>query len=145
MGKPQCNPSSIPFLNSQEFCKLGPLCTFHFHRFTTRRDGSVFNFTLYCDDPITGKEVNCCLHCKKGLPFFPSPAGGMSLTKPSLDGNNLIIPFQWQSRVSDIPARLGTGKIIKKIYSVHFLLYNRIQSQYISVFHLVISNGKKRL
>jgi hypothetical protein len=33
------------------------------------------------------------VHCKKGYPFFPSPAG-MSLTKLSLDKNNLIIPGQ---------------------------------------------------
>ncbi len=31
------------------------------------------------------------LHCKKRLVVFPSPAG-MSLTKLSLAGNNLIIP-----------------------------------------------------
>ncbi len=33
------------------------------------------------------------LHCKKRLAVFPSPAG-MSLTKLSLAGNNLIIPTQ---------------------------------------------------
>ncbi len=33
------------------------------------------------------------IHCKKRLMIFPSPAG-MSLTKLSLDGNNLIIPGQ---------------------------------------------------
>ncbi len=33
------------------------------------------------------------IHCKKGLSIFPSPAG-MSLTKLSLVGNDLIIPFQ---------------------------------------------------
>ncbi len=33
------------------------------------------------------------LHCKKRLAVFPSPAG-MSLTKLSLDGENLIIPVQ---------------------------------------------------
>ncbi len=31
------------------------------------------------------------LHCKKRLSIFPSPAG-MSLTKLSVAGNNLIIP-----------------------------------------------------
>jgi hypothetical protein len=35
-------------------------------------------------------QVNT-LHCKKRFSFFPSPAG-MSLTKLSLAGNNLIIP-----------------------------------------------------
>ncbi len=33
------------------------------------------------------------LHCKKMLPVFPSP-GGVSLTKLSLAGNNLIFPGQ---------------------------------------------------
>jgi hypothetical protein len=33
------------------------------------------------------------VHCKKRLAIFPSPAG-MSLTKISLAGNNLIIPGQ---------------------------------------------------
>jgi hypothetical protein len=32
------------------------------------------------------------LHCKKSLAVFPPPAG-MSLTKLSLDGNNLNIPI----------------------------------------------------
>jgi hypothetical protein len=33
------------------------------------------------------------IHCKKRLAIFPSP-GGMSLTKLSLAGENLIIPGQ---------------------------------------------------
>jgi len=33
------------------------------------------------------------VHCKKRLAVFPSP-GGMSQTKLSLAGNNLIIPGQ---------------------------------------------------
>jgi hypothetical protein len=33
------------------------------------------------------------LHCKRSFSIFPSPAG-RSLTKLSLDGNNLIIPGQ---------------------------------------------------
>jgi hypothetical protein len=33
------------------------------------------------------------LHCKKRVAVFPSQ-DGMSLTKPSLAGNNLIIPAQ---------------------------------------------------
>jgi hypothetical protein len=40
---------------------------------------------------VLKEAVRILLHCKKCLPFFPSP-GGMSLTKPSLAGNNLIIP-----------------------------------------------------
>jgi hypothetical protein len=39
------------------------------------------------------------VYCKKRFAIFPSPVG-MSLTKLSLDGNNLTIPVQ----VSDIPA-----------------------------------------
>jgi hypothetical protein len=42
-------------------------------------------------------------HCKKRLASFPSP-GGMSLTKLSVVGNNLIIPNQRESLVSEIPA-----------------------------------------
>jgi hypothetical protein len=35
------------------------------------------------------------VHCKKSLTIFPSPVG-MSLTKLSLDVNNLLIPVQGQ-------------------------------------------------
>ncbi len=44
--------------------------------------------SLFADLQIWGY-----LHCKKRLAVFPSPAG-MSLTKLSLVGNNLIIPGQ---------------------------------------------------
>ncbi len=47
------------------------------------------------------------MHSKKRLMIFPSPAG-MSLTKLSLAGKNLIIPAR-ESLVSDNPA--GDGKI----------------------------------
>jgi hypothetical protein len=40
-----------------------------------------------------GTTVDGKIHCKKRFAIFPSPAG-MSLTKLSLDGNNLIIPVQ---------------------------------------------------
>ncbi len=53
------------------------------------------------------------LHCKKGFPIFPSPAG-MSLTKLSLDGNYDVIYklfLHRESLVSDIPA--GDGNIEK--------------------------------
>jgi hypothetical protein len=40
----------------------------------------------------------------------------MSLTKLSLDGNNLIIPGQRESLVSDIPA--GDGKIINLLFII---------------------------
>jgi hypothetical protein len=53
---------------------------------------------------VDGKALRCysvsrqhmaldSIHCKKTLAVFPSPAG-MSLTKLSLDGNNLIFPVQ---------------------------------------------------
>ncbi len=55
--------------------------------------------------------MRACLNCKKRFAIFPSTAV-MSLTKLSLDGNNLTIPAQgefgpWDS---DIPA--GDGKIV---------------------------------
>ncbi len=58
------------------------------------------------------------LHCKKGFPIFPSPAG-MSLTKLSLDGNYDVIYklfLHRESLVSDITA--GDGNIEKLFYSV---------------------------
>ncbi len=39
------------------------------------------------------EEGKITTHCKKGLAVFPAPAG-MSLTKLSLGGNNLIFPAQ---------------------------------------------------
>jgi hypothetical protein len=48
-----------------------------------------------------------CIHCKKRLSFFPSPAG-MSLTKLSLAGNNLI--NNSPGRVWLVTSRLGTEK-----------------------------------
>jgi hypothetical protein len=48
-------------------------------------------FTFKGNSHCRGWEIN--VHCKKRLTIFPSPAG-MSLTKLSLDGNNLIIPVQ---------------------------------------------------
>jgi hypothetical protein len=49
-----------------------------------------------------------CIHCKKKLSFFPSPAG-MSLTKLSLAGNNLINKSR-PGRVWLVTSRLRTGK-----------------------------------
>jgi hypothetical protein len=51
---------------------------------------------------------------KEMLAVFPSPAG-MSLTKLSLAGNNVIIPAR-ESLVSDIPA--GDGQTANLFYSV---------------------------
>ena len=53
------------------------------------------------------------LHCKKILAIFASPAG-MSLTKLSLAGNNLII--SGQEEFGYIQA--GDGKIANLFYSV---------------------------
>ncbi len=53
-----------------------------------------------------GNSSDCGIHCIKGLAVFPSPAG-MSLTKLSLMGNNLLFPAK-ESLISDIPA--GDGK-----------------------------------
>ncbi len=65
---------------------------------------------------LQGRRSFRILHCKKRLAVFPSPAG-MSLTKLSLGGNNLIIPGQWEfGTVSDIPAE--DGKIANLFYSV---------------------------
>jgi hypothetical protein len=55
-------------------------------------------FPEYNQDAV--HEVQA-VHCKKGLPIFPFPAGWMSLTKLSLTGNFLI---------SDIPS--GDGKSV---------------------------------
>jgi hypothetical protein len=55
-------------------------------------------------------------HRKKRLPTFPSPAG-MSLTKLSLAGNNLIIPAQ--EAVSDIPT--GDGNVANLFFTVHLV------------------------
>ncbi len=57
---------------------------------------------------ILSTRPNVCLHCKKRLAIFPSSAG-MSLSKLSLAGNNLIIPLQGEFGYSDDPA--GDGKI----------------------------------
>jgi hypothetical protein len=51
------------------------------------------------------EEPDQKIHCKKSLAVFPSPAG-MSLTKLSLDENNLII-LSRESLVSNIPAGDG--------------------------------------
>ncbi len=60
------------------------------------------------------------VHCKKRFAVFPSPAG-MSLTKPSLAGNNLIIPVlgefgKWHP---------GWGRENREpfftVYTVHFI------------------------
>jgi hypothetical protein len=46
-----------------------------------------------CGDSPSHLNILKQLHCKKRLAVFPTPAG-ISLTKLSLDGTNLIIPDQ---------------------------------------------------
>jgi hypothetical protein len=58
---------------------------------------------VYCTELTPSRLANftkvailanlCTVHCKKRFAIFPSPAG-MSLTKLSLAGDNLIIPGQ---------------------------------------------------
>ena len=80
------------------------------------------NFEGNCQNRCCSREAdncrtrqNVCLHCKKRLAIFPSSAG-MSLSKLSLAGNNLIIPVQRKFGYSDMPA--GDGKITNPFYSV---------------------------
>ncbi len=61
------------------------------------------------------------LLCKKRLAFFLSPAG-MSVTKLSRAGNNLIIPGQ-ESFVSDIPA--GYGKTANLLFTLYVKIVHR--------------------
>jgi hypothetical protein len=53
----------------------------------------VLTLLLYVTRSYIQKWCMVLYTVKKGYPFFPSPAG-MSLTKLSLAGNNLIIPVQ---------------------------------------------------
>ncbi len=76
------------------------------------------------------------VHCKKRLAVFPSPAG-MSLTKLSLAGNNLIIPGQTEF-VRDIPtgdrktANLFLQCTLTDIHNPVNLLQGIFNSPYIS-------------
>jgi hypothetical protein len=54
---------------------------------------------------------------KKRFAIFPPPAG-MSLTKLSLDGNNLYYIYSRPGTVWSVTSRLGTGKSVTYIYSV---------------------------
>jgi hypothetical protein len=56
-----------------------------------------------------------CLHCKKELAVFPSPAG-MSLITLFLGGMDLV--FSRPERVWSVTSRLGTGKWLTLFYSV---------------------------
>ncbi len=69
-------------------------------------------------------RLNIHLHCKKSLAIFPSPAG-MSLTKLSLAGNNLIIPGHGECWVSDTP--VGDGKIANLFLQCNDLVLLRKQ------------------
>ncbi len=57
-------------------------------------------------------------HCKKRLPFFPSPAG-MSITKFSLAGSK--INYSRPGRVWLVTSRLGTWKT-KTFFTVHLVI-----------------------
>ncbi len=59
---------------------------------THRYGESIFDYE-YLHEFEAKIETARKLHYKKRFAIFPSPAG-MSLTKLSLDGNNLIIPAQ---------------------------------------------------
>jgi hypothetical protein len=56
----------------------------------------IFLDVIYCLN-INTEGGNHTIHCTKSLSVLPSPAG-MSLTKLSLDGNNLIITVQGEFR-----------------------------------------------
>jgi hypothetical protein len=94
-----CGPCGVP-LNLQHFtvCRAVP-ATAVFQPFREQgREGRAGGFGGRAG--ITVLHHQCkdysekgSLHCKKRLTIFPSPAR-MSLTKLSLDRNNLIIPVQ---------------------------------------------------
>ncbi len=73
-----------------------------------------------------------CLHCKKELAVFPSPAG-MSLIKLFLGGNNLV--FSRPERVWSVTSRLGTGKWLTLFYSV---VVNAILVSFTSLQYILI-------
>ncbi len=67
---------------------------FHFWEYTQ------IGFSVQCtitsqatDKPPISSLTICTLHCYKRFAIFPTPAG-MSLTKLSMAGNNLIITVQ---------------------------------------------------
>ncbi len=60
---------------------------------TSKTLGYGNNYMYRIQQDGTEGEWEGKLHCKKRFVIFPSPAG-MSFTKLSLDGNNLIIPVQ---------------------------------------------------
>ncbi len=76
-----------------------------------------FEYAVYSEESTTSiidypgevkLSVSNKVHCMKRLAIFPSPAG-MSQTKPSLAGNNFIIPGHEEFGYWHIPA--GDGKI----------------------------------
>jgi hypothetical protein len=85
--------------------------------------------TLYIVYHLPTRTAYCTV---KKVSFLPSPAG-MSLTKLSLAGNNLITVL-----VSDIP-RLRTGKTILFFYSVccSYVATGR----YVSVYQKMLCTG----
>jgi hypothetical protein len=63
------------------------------------------------------KSYSTNIHCKKRSAIFPPPAG-MSLSKLSLDGNNLIVLDQGELLVSDIPGDGKTANLFVTVCSV---------------------------
>jgi hypothetical protein len=80
------------------------------------------------------------LHCKKKFAVFPSPAG-MSLTEPSLAGNNLIIPVLGE--FGDIPA--GDGKNANLFFKCRRPPWRLSFSQKDRHFSLKISGDRNRV
>ncbi len=80
-------------------------------------DSIFFTFTIIIPPAMDGAYRYTV---KKGLAVFPSPAG-MSFTKFSLDGDNLIISGQRESLVSDIPA--GDGKTANLFLQCTLLIF----------------------
>jgi hypothetical protein len=76
------------------------------------------------------------VHCKKRLSFFPSPAG-MSLTKPSLAGNDKLFLAR-ESLVSDLPA--GDGEIDILFLQCKARTRNFPARLYFSYFYLFLSS-----
>jgi hypothetical protein len=58
---------------------------------STKKIIALFEYSMWQASFPDYSYNSATIHCKKRFAIFPSPTG-MSLTKLSLDGNNLIIP-----------------------------------------------------
>jgi hypothetical protein len=90
-------------------------CPAYIYYFHLKRE-ILFNARIATKDLYTRnkRKIFDTSHCKKRLSFIPPPVG-MSLTKLSLAGNNLMIPGK---RVWLVTSRLGTGKSVT-FFTVH--------------------------